>query len=290
MNTNHLKAFAAIVKHGGVIRAAQQLHVTQPALSATLKALETDVGVSLFDRGRGNRPMKLTLEGERLHKRALAILRECDLAREEARTGNEVTERLRIGTLDTLSASWVERFLRNAPLAIRHSNIEIWEGSAQQLAGWLAQARIDAAVSVIAEKSAHSRLLWREPFVAVASPKHPLAGQAGRSIRLSELADQPFVFRAGCEMSPVGEAQLRAAGVQLKTVVRAKRDHLAFEAVRLGHGLTLAPQSLVPKQLSALKVSGLSLSRSIGLVWQPECPKDLAKALFDVARDAGKPD
>ena len=213
MNLNHLKSFVAIVNHGGMIRASQQLHVTQPALSATLKSLESDLGASLFDRGRGSRPMKLTLEGERLYKRASAILTECDLAREEARSGIVVKERLRIGTLDSLPPAWVERLLQKARSASQQRQIEVWEGSAEQLAGWLEQQRIEAAISVIAEKSGHSKLLWREPFVAVSSPSHPLARRPGRRIRLLDLAGEPFVFRTSCEMSPVGEAQLRAAEI-----------------------------------------------------------------------------
>jgi DNA-binding transcriptional LysR family regulator len=284
MNTHHLKAFTAIVKYGGVIKAAAQMHLTQPALSASLKALEASLGATLLDRGRGNRPMKLTLEGERFHKRALAILAECELAREEARSGTAVKQRLRIGLLDTLPAGWAQQLLHALPAAVPGRAVEFWEGSAAQIAGWLEQERIEAAVTVIAEAAAHCKLLWREPFVVACSPRHPFANPQGKSLALRELAGAPFVFRAGCEMSPVGEAQLRASGIRLKTVVRATRDELAFDAVAQGHGFTLAPRSLVPGRLRAVKVSGLSLSRTVGVHWGQQLPKDMAKMLCKVAK------
>lgn len=76
------------------------------------------------------------------------------------------------------------------------------------------------------------------------------------------------MFRSHCEMSPVGEAQLRAAGIRLRTVVRAAREELAFASVAHGLGVTLAPRSIVPSGLVSLVVSGLSLSRTVGLQWR----------------------
>ena len=67
MNLQHLRYFSAIARCGTLSRAARELHVAQPALSATLAKIEEEVGVKLFDRVRGrlilNEKGKIFLEG-----------------------------------------------------------------------------------------------------------------------------------------------------------------------------------------------------------------------------------
>jgi DNA-binding transcriptional LysR family regulator len=286
MKIQHLKSFVAIVKYGGVIRAAEQLHLTQPALSASLKALEQDLGCALFDRSRGNRRMRLTANGQRFYTRALAILRECDVARSELRGEEPVTQRVRLGVLETLPREWTKALLAALRTGGRGHAVEVWEGSAERLTGWLEQERIDAAITVVAEKGADARVLWREPFVAVVSPGHHLARRPRRTLTIRELAAEPFVFRSHCELSPVGEAQLRAAGTTLRTVVRAAREDMAFDAVERGYGVTLAPRSLVPARLVPVNVGGFSLSRTIGLHWRPGLDRALVDQLHRAATQA----
>ena len=73
MNFGHLRTFAAIVDAGGVHRAAARLHLSQPAVSRQIQALESDLGVRLFDRI--GRRLQLTSEGEDLVRRGRRLLR-----------------------------------------------------------------------------------------------------------------------------------------------------------------------------------------------------------------------
>src|SRR3954454_20761802 len=84
MNLQHLRAFAAIVETGGVARAAARMHLSQPALSRQIHALEAELGVTLFNRiGRG---VQLTSEGEDLLRRGRRLLAEADSLGEHARS------------------------------------------------------------------------------------------------------------------------------------------------------------------------------------------------------------
>ena len=67
MNFRHLRAFATVADAGGVARAATRLHVSQPALSRQIQALESELGVPLFDRV--GRRVRLTSAGEDLLRR-----------------------------------------------------------------------------------------------------------------------------------------------------------------------------------------------------------------------------
>src|ERR1700744_103485 len=83
MNLRHLRAFAAIVDVGGFARAATRLHLSQPALSRQIHALEAELGVPLFDRI--GRRVQLTSQGEDLLRRSRHLLAEADLLGERAR-------------------------------------------------------------------------------------------------------------------------------------------------------------------------------------------------------------
>ena len=68
MRTEQLECFFAIVDQGGFTKAAEQLHLAQPAVSQQIKALETELGFKLFERGKG--ATKLTLAGFQYHQDA----------------------------------------------------------------------------------------------------------------------------------------------------------------------------------------------------------------------------
>ena len=82
MKLQHLRFLTAVVDYGGVIKAAERLHLSQPSISAGLKALERELGQPIFDRSTpANRTLRLTPAGRRFYRNALEILRQCDAAR-----------------------------------------------------------------------------------------------------------------------------------------------------------------------------------------------------------------
>lgn len=275
----------AVVEHGGVLKAAERLHLSQPAVSAGLKALEEELGGALFDRvGPANRPLRLTPAGRRFYRHALDILRQCEEARADfLGEGQEAPAKLRLGILDTLPLAVVAGALRHFAENAAGTRLEVWEGSADRLAAWFAQARLDAAWTYFAAQVPNSRILWREPLLAVLPPAHP-AAEAGLSLR--ELGEFSFIHRSRCELDALGRRQLKAAGVSLRVRARVEREDLAFELVRAGMGLTLAPESLVPADLAAVPVAGLGVERTIGLHWRDEADPEPVELLADAVAAA----
>src|SRR5215470_14565584 len=109
MNLRHLRAFAMIVDAGGFARAANRLNLSQPALSRQIHALESDLGVPLFDRI--GRRVQLTSEGEDLLRRSPRLLKAGE------------TGILRVGAtpqvIENLLADFVTRYRR------RHPGVEV---------------------------------------------------------------------------------------------------------------------------------------------------------------------
>ena len=83
MDLRHLRAFVTIVDAGGFGRAVARLHLSQPALSRQIHALEAELDVQLFDRI--GRRVQLTAEGEDLLRRARGLLTDADSLGERAR-------------------------------------------------------------------------------------------------------------------------------------------------------------------------------------------------------------
>lgn len=277
MKLQHLRFLVAVVDYGGVIKAAERLHISQPSVSAGLKALEQDLGAPLFDRdGAPNRPLRLTPAGRRFYQEAVDILQRCESARQAFSGTATALPRLRLGVLETLSAERVTQAYRHYTQHHPTTRLDLWQAGPDRLAGWLASGRVDVAWTDVDDLTPHARVLWREALVAVLAPDHPLA-RTGIPLSLADLARQPFIHRSRCELDAVGRAQLKAAGIKLNVRVRAEQDDLAFHLVRAGQGITLAPRSLVPADLTTAPVSGFAPQRSIGLRWREELdPKRLA--------------
>lgn len=287
MKLQHLRFLVAVVDYGSVIKAAERLHISQPSISAGLKALEEELGGALFDRSQpANRPLRLTPAGRRFYRSALEILNHCENARASFRgefAGQPAP--LRIGVLDTLPMHGVATAYRLFAEREPGVQLEMWEGSVERLAGWFAQGRVAACWSSVADLTPNAQVLWRDALVAVLAPDHPLAAQNG-ALSLRDLAGQPFVHRSRCELDAAGRAQLKAAGIKLDVRLRAERDELAFQLIRAGHAITLAPQGLVPTDLATRPVAGLGVERSIGLHWREDLEQPLVAALIQAIHDA----
>ena len=109
LNLEQLRTFMIVVRSGGVVRAAQSLHLTQPAVTARIKALEDTLGTPVFDRSSGTG--KLTKRGEILlqyaHKlETLANEIERDIVDPDGIEGT-----LRIGTSETIAQGWLPDFI-----------------------------------------------------------------------------------------------------------------------------------------------------------------------------------
>ncbi|HEY5307264.1 MAG TPA: LysR family transcriptional regulator [Casimicrobiaceae bacterium] len=98
MELYQLKSFAAVAELGHLTRAADRLHISQPALSAQIKALEDELGVALFDRGSSG--MALTAAGRRLLPESQKVMAAAQVLRSQASAlKGEVAGRVRVGTV-----------------------------------------------------------------------------------------------------------------------------------------------------------------------------------------------
>ena len=194
MELRTLRYFTAAAQELNITRAAEKLNMSQPPLSNQIKALEEELGVQLFVRGK--RHLELTEEGDLLLRRALQIQELVDKTRQEIaglREGMTGTIYLSMveGRAPFLAAKWIAGFREEFPL-VRYN---LWNGSSDDVLDRLRKGLADLAVIAAPYDTEHLEgfPVGREPWAAMLHPDHPLAREAGDTIPLSSLVGEPLI-------------------------------------------------------------------------------------------------
>jgi LysR family nitrogen assimilation transcriptional regulator len=278
MNLRQLQYFVEVSELESVTRAAERLHVAQPALTRHMRTLERDLGVRLFARsGRG---ITLTNAGVVFRDRVRTVLRELDRARIEVRAlsrspGGRIDFGMPLSISQALTRLLVERVRDELPgVALRI--IDGWTGF---IIEWLLRGRLD--LGVIYDYTLKSDVLRTEPLAAeeqflVCAPDSPLA--ARERISLAEVAGLPLAV-------PSREHGLRIAIEQImQTIGCAPRVHTELESIvglkQLAQGggvYTILPRGEMPEELIAgrLRIVGIvdpPIHRTLYLAWSNERP------------------
>ncbi len=176
MELRHLRYFAAVAAHGSFSRAAENLHLTQPALSRQVKDLEDELGVPLFVRGKNS--VTLTAAGELFYDEARDLLAQADQAIQRVR-GEVHGEVLRVGYAPSLTAGImpraIERFKKMAPQV----RVELFDLSPLEMSEKAAAGSLDLVLTAAGTESANPDFQWSElrrlATVIVMAERHPLS-------------------------------------------------------------------------------------------------------------------
>ena len=188
-----LRAFCAAARHRSFAKAAEELHLTPPAVTMQIKDLEAAVGLPLFDRGA--RAATLTMSGEYMlvyARRVLATLKEAEDAM--ARLRGAETGRITIGMVST-AKYFLPRLLARFRAEHRGVEMQLAVGNREQLVRQLHENEVDLAVMGRPPRELDTRAepFAVQPHAVVASPEHPLARQRG--IAPSALGGEEFIVR-----------------------------------------------------------------------------------------------
>jgi DNA-binding transcriptional LysR family regulator len=188
MELRQLRYFVAIAEERHFGRAADRLHIGQPAVSQQIRRLERELGVELFDRSP--RHVRLTPAGQRFLPRARAVLAAADEARASV-AGLAGAVPLRLGTSDGLGRhldDLLDALARTAPWL----TVEIVSAPTQARLAQVASGALDAAFVRGDHRAAGLRVIpvWQDPLVAALPSAHPLA--TGADVALRDLAELPL--------------------------------------------------------------------------------------------------
>lgn len=300
MDLTQLIYFRAAARLEHFTRAAEAEHVAQPALSRQIHALESELGLPLFDRvGRG---VRLTAAGRALLPHVERILAEVAAIEQDARTLRDLKGgTVALGFLHSIGAHLLPGVL--AAFRVHHPAISftLREGAWSELEALVRQGDLDLAITSPLPDGAGDLVattLLCDDLVAALPPHHPLASRA--EVHLSDLAHEPFIFLGASfgELRHITWEACTRAGFTPRIAFEA--EGLATMRGLVGAGLGVA---LLPDLASHVRengapapacrpLAGRPVHRVIGLVRHAErVPSPAAAAFADllIARFATAP-
>jgi DNA-binding transcriptional LysR family regulator len=295
MELRQLVYFDAVARHGSFTKAAQRLHVAQPAVSAQIRRLESELGTTLLERT--TRRVALTHAGELFLARTRRVLAQLDAARGDlAELSAVLRGQVRIGATQVLGSldlpACLALFRRSYPgvsLALR-------TGLIAKLLGLLDAGEVDLILGPVHDDlpaAYHARPLVPESLVLVTPPGHSLA--AGRNVALGAAGDEPFVcLPADSRLRAILSAAAAAEGFVPRIEFETYSPASIRDLVSAGLGVALLARSAAEGPGPAIGVCELARAPehpSIGLIrvrGRPLTPA--ARAFADhLARTAGPP-
>lgn len=245
-----LKVFEAVARHLSYSRAAEELHLTQPAVSIQIKALEGHVGLALFEQL--GKKVYLTPGGVEMVHFSRAIIQQFQEAEEALAQFKGVSG----GKLNVAVISAGDYFFPRllVEFARRHQGVKLnlTVHNREELLGQLTANLTDLAVMVRPPQKmdAVNESFAPHPYVIVAAPDHPLVG--ARKIPLSILKRQPFVVRE--KGSDTWNSMEDGFGRHLKDlniVMEIKSTETIKQAVIAGMGIGFLSAHTISLELKA---------------------------------------
>ncbi|WP_418320141.1 LysR substrate-binding domain-containing protein [Piscinibacter sakaiensis] len=286
ISLRHIRVFLVIVRERSLRRAAQALHITESAVSKSLRELENAVGVRLLQRDR--RGATPTPAGETFHRHATQGAASLALAFEAVQRRREPREPLRVGALPTAAAFVVRIGVQRMFERYDDIAVHVESGHYEQLVARLRAADIDLIIGRMVSRDMVGlsfELLFDEDIVAVVRRDHPLAGAT--MVSIDALADYLLITPSpGTQVRAVVDSYLFASAS------RPLLRHLDTQSETFARAWTLesdavwfAPRGLVTPDLEHGLVSELPLTSPLlrapfGITTMTDVPRTRAAAVF----------
>lgn len=279
-----LRAFHNVAIYGGFSRAADALHLTQPAISDQVRKLETEYDVRLFNRDK--KQVTLTASGERL----LEITRRMFEVEEQALELLSESRAIKTGRLAIIadSAHHVTDILARFRERYSHVFVSVRAGNTESVIDSLNS--YDADIGVLGEPPKGNEYevitLSSTPIVAFASADSKY-GQR-KSIKMRDLAQLPLVMREqGSKTRAKFEEFARQCGIELQISIEAEGREAVREIVSSGDGVGIVSEGEFGKnpRLTKLQISDAQLTMEEALVCLKERQESrLIRTFMEVAR------
>jgi DNA-binding transcriptional LysR family regulator len=294
----HLRTLAEIVRQRSFSRAADHLHLSQPAVSHHVRHLEAAAGVALLER-LGKR-VSLTTAGELLLEHARRVFRELEAAGQGMqRLGGVVNGRVRVGTGATASIYLLPRLFRQ--LRRGHPEIElvVVTGNAPDIVAGVLRSELDVGIVTlpVPERRLHVSTFARDPLVAIVPPGREWRGRSALSA--AEVARHPLIlYEGGGLIRKVIDGWFRAARTRPRIAMELGNAEAIKELVSAGLGISIGSAITVTAEVRRGRLLAIPLTpplqRDLGIIRRrarsmPPAVSVVVSALEAFAATAGLP-
>ncbi|MCB1759885.1 MAG: LysR family transcriptional regulator [Gammaproteobacteria bacterium] len=269
MELNDLKAFIAVAESGSFSRAADQLFITQPAVSKRIASLEEKLATRLFDRI--GRSVSLTETGRHLRDRASRILREVeDLQRSVSELDGEVAGTLTMATSHHIGLRRLPPVLKAYNQAYGRVKLDIRFMDSEEACLAVEQGSLELAIVTLPPNPAATlrlREIWRDHLCFVAAEDHPLTKLS--RVTPEDLVRYPALLASwGTYTREILERALKPTQLRLQIGMTTNYLETLKMLASIGLGWSLLPKTMTGDgDLRILPLGDIRLTRRLGVVY-----------------------
>lgn len=294
MEIDQVETFLAVATFGGFHRAAEALRISQPAVSARIRALEDSLGVKLFARSRGG--LMISDAGRTFRPHAEQLLRMAALARQAVHQAQPASGiPLQIAAALSISVYFLPDVLKRFQQAHPNMIISIRAGHSKEVLDMVLneEAEIGLARS-LQHPEVETISLREDPLLLVAHPRRGPA-HAPRA-PLEKIASWPLIFyERGSSDWTLTHSLFRRAGLVPNVALEVDSIETAKRMVERGLGLSFLPQMAVGREIRSHKLTTVKLvdaeplQRSLDVIHPRRRPlRPEARAFLQMVRDAAR--
>ena len=269
MNLAAFEAFVKVMETGSISLAAEQLFITQPAVTKRIHSLEDYFGVKLFESaGRG---VQATHAAHSLLPKVKGWLNELgDIHHTLSHEQDQVQGKLKIGTSHHIGLHHLPHHLKDYVQQFPNVKLDVHFVDSEQAHEQVLAGDLELAFLTLPPQG-DDRLsyvtIWNDPLVFVAAPFHPIAQK--QNLKLEDLIEYPSLLPAAqTYTSQITLAEFEKKGLKPKTSM----SNNPLESIRMlasiGLGWSVLPKTLLNQDLKQLDIP-VEMSRQLGMVWHP---------------------
>lgn len=290
MDIQALTAFIAVAELQSFSLAAEQLYLTQPAISKRIKGLEEQLNSPLFDRH--NRSLSLTNTGHSLLPKAREIVQLVSDTQLSMRNMNHQVEgRLKLGTSHHIGLHRLPPYLKSFVSQFPQAELNLSFMNSESAYQAIAKRQVELALTTL-EASSNNNLpegiisepLWQDEMVFACAVDHPL--NKLDEVRLKDLSEYPAILpEADTFTFKLLAEKFKQQNLTLNTPMPTNYLETIKMLVSVGLGWSLLPKSMLENAeesgLVALKIDQVKLTRPLGLLYlQGRTLSNAAKAFI----------
>lgn len=248
MEIDQIKAFLAVLTHGGFHRAAATLNVSQPAISGRIRALEDSLGVVLFARERAT--PTLTPAGKALRPHAEQLLRTVAQARQAvSELQPSESGALRVAGSLSICTYFLPKVMEEYQAANPTVTVHLRSGNTAQVLKMVLDGDVDIGVArSLNHPDVVTVTLCHDTLSLVGHPRHPLAGK--RQVKMQEVGSWPLIFyNRGSSDWTLAQSLFCRAGLLPNTVLEVETIEAAKRMVERKLGFCFVPQIALAEEI-----------------------------------------